>query len=183
MDKKLHVLWVLCSLAFAGCGSSDGDSNPTGSGGAQQGGSGGAQGGTSAGGSMSSGGSAGKAATGGAGGLSGSGGAPGGSGGTSSGASGSGGSGGANGGTGGTGSDPFSCGPLTCQPGEELCRREAPALPGGTEQQSCEPFPGNCAAQDCSCFCDPGDDPPCQTSDFCMCSDEDGRIELACAGA
>lgn len=160
-NVALRTLVVFCALIWTGCGDDDGDERPAGSGGAASGGSGGTQqGGTSAGGSTGSGGAAG----------------------LGSGGAGVGGSAGATGGSGGTGTDTFACGPLMCRLGEDICHRDLPALPGASEQRACEPFPDGCSAADCTCFCDPGTTPPCQTEDFCACSGENGRIEVVCAG-
>jgi hypothetical protein len=184
-NVRLRSCFAICALLWTGCGSNDGDSSPN-TGGAQNAGNGGTgQGGSNAGGSTASGG-----ASSGAGGTTGSGGASGGAGGAAAGAGGGlGGDGGAGAGagggagtSGGTAGDTFACGPLSCQSGEQVCRRIPPALPGGNEQRMCEAFPDDCAAHDCSCFCESGASPPCTTPDFCLCSGQAGEIQLLCAG-
>jgi hypothetical protein len=106
----------------------------------------------------------------------------GGSGGSNAGNAGSGGRGGTAG-TGGAGADTFSCGPLMCEQGEQICHRTLPALPGGTEMRMCEAFPASCSARDCSCFCNPPSRSPCGPAATCVCTGDTGRIQVVCSGA
>lgn len=204
--------FVVAALSGMACDGSNGDSNSSGapggtatsgSSGSQQGGSSGAQQGGGAGvqqggnagsdvggtgGNAATSGAAGRA-TGGSAGVGGSGGSNGGSSGSGGrgGTAGSGGSGGrgmgGSAGTGGSGSGTFACGPLMCEQGEQICHRTSPALPGGSETRVCEDFPASCSARDCSCFCNPPSRPPCGPIATCVCTGEDGRIQVVCSGA
>ena len=162
-DDALRACPLFAWVAWIGCGSSEVDftdrdstGGGAGSGGAQQSGSGGSQAGGSQGGTAGNGGSA---PQGGAAGAA-SGGTNAGNAGTSSGGSPNGGNGGTNG-SGGTGTSSFSCGSLMCFTDQQLCRTTLPALPGGSTQRMCQPFPDSCAARDCSCFCNPPQQSPC----------------------
>ena len=184
----LRAFSLFAGLAWIGCGSSEtdftrpdrgGTGGGAGSAGAQQSGSGGSQAGGSQGGAggAQQGGAAGSQQGGGtAGGGAGNGGSSpqGGAAGTAS--------GGANG-SGGTTSSSFSCGTLMCFSGQQLCRTTLPAVPGGSTQYMCQPFPDNCIARDCSCFCNPPQQSPCGPASACMCRDDEGHVQITCAGA
>jgi hypothetical protein len=202
-DAALRAFTFFAALAWLGCGSSETDFRDPdrggGSGGAQQSGSGGSQagglqggaggaqpggaagsqqGGSAAGGSVGNGGSA---PQGGAAGIA-SGGTSAGNAGTNSGGSPNGGNGGTNG-SGGTGNGPFQCRSLTCVSDQQLCRITLPAVPGGATQSMCQPFPDSCAARDCSCFCNPPQQSPCGPASACTCMDNEGHVQVTCAGA
>jgi hypothetical protein len=203
----LRAFPLIAGLAWIGCGSSEvnfmdpdrgGTGGGAGSGGAQQSGTGGSQaggspggaagapqggaagsqqGGSAAGGSSGSGGSL----QGGAAGTA-SGGTNAGNAGTSSGGSPNGGNGGTNG-SGGTGNGSFSCRSLMCVSDQQLCRITLPAVPGGATQSMCQPFPDSCTARNCSCFCNPPQQSPCGPASTCTCMDNEGRVQVTCAGA
>lgn len=186
-DVALRAFLLFAGLAWIGCGSSEVDfTDPdrggmgggAGSGGAQQSGSGGSQAGGLQGGTAGTGGSAPQG--GGAGTASG--GMNAGNAGTGSGGSPNGGNGGTNG-SGGTGNGSFPCRTLMCFSGQQFCRITLPAVPGGSTQSMCQPFPDSCTAQDCSCFCNPPQQSPCGPASTCMCMDNEGHVQVTCAGA
>ena len=179
-NVALRAFLLFAGLASIGCGNSEpfftdrdrgGTGGGAGSGGAQQSGS-------SAGGSAGNGGSA---QQGGAAGTA-SGGTNAGDAGASSGGSPNGGNGGTNGSS-GTGNGSFPCRTLMCFSGQQFCRITLPAVPGGSTQSMCQPFPDSCTAQDCSCFCNLPQQSPCGPASACMCTDNEGHVQVTCAGA
>lgn len=187
MDPSgLRSLIVATTLVWMACGSSKGGS-PNGGGGSEGGSSGGAQqAGTNGGGSAGAGVNAGAPGAG-AGAIAGSAASGAGTSGAAEAGSDGGGAGGSRGGSASDGgnatAETFGCGTLTCRSGEQFCHRNLPALPGGTEQRTCEAFPEGCAAADCSCFCGAGKVAPCQGPTGCTCSGAEGQVQLTCAGA